>query len=50
MMATSPVDMMPRSGSATIGIMEVMGRGSASVIQYTAISRIVYAHFSASCV
>ena len=49
-MATSPVDMMPRRGSATMGIMEVMGSGSASVIQYTAISRIVYAHFNASWV
>jgi len=47
-MATSLVDMMPSSGRATMGIMEVMGRGRASVIQYTAISRIVYRHASAS--
>ena len=34
----------------TIGIIEVMGRGNASVIQYIAISNIKYAHFMASTV
>ena len=31
--AAIPVDMTPSSGSSTIGIMEVMGRGRASVSQ-----------------
>ena len=35
---TWPVDMSPSSGSPTMGSMEVMGRGRASVIQYLASS------------
>ena len=31
--AAVPVDMTPSSGSSTIGIIEVMGRGRASVSQ-----------------
>ena len=37
--ALLPVDMIPSKGSRTIGIIEVMGRGRASVSQYTAIRR-----------
>ena len=33
--------MTPSMGRRTMGIMEVMGRGSASVSQYAAISKIV---------
>ena len=41
---TWPVDMSPSSGSPTMGSMEVMGRGRASVIQY--LSEMLSSHYS----
>ena len=40
-LCTIPVDITPSMGRRTMGIMEVMGSGSASVSQYVAITRIV---------
>lgn len=37
---------MPRTGNSTIGIIEVIGKGNASVTQYTDISSTTYIHLN----